>query len=242
MSMPRNEPVYPRRRGSIHIIKEAGWVPGPIRTGAENHVPTEIRSPDCEGLYTDNTIPCLDECIQVLTWRRNLVPPSSGKSKRVWGSRPHQTVSYRLNYKASYSREMEASLGHSYDLQSSVTFTVNTQQTSHGCIWRWMFLRNVSTLPTYQTQPCHSPERHNVALHCLVDLKSTFVLVMITKLNDAFMHAFLTTHVLFLWIESNNSELTQTTNFVRFLECICFYTDCKSTSSRSEYISMNCGK
>jgi len=53
-----------------------------------------------------------------------------------------------------------------------------------------------SILPTYQTEPRHSPERHNITLHCLADLKSMFVLIMIIKLNAAFMFASLTIQVL----------------------------------------------
>ena len=30
----------------VHIVQEAGWVPGPVWTGAENLAPTGIRSPD----------------------------------------------------------------------------------------------------------------------------------------------------------------------------------------------------
>jgi hypothetical protein len=31
----------------VPILKEAGWAPGPVWTGAENLAPTGIRSPDC---------------------------------------------------------------------------------------------------------------------------------------------------------------------------------------------------
>jgi hypothetical protein len=41
------QPLYPRER---HIVQEAGWAPGPVWTGAENLVPTGIRSPS-ESLY-----------------------------------------------------------------------------------------------------------------------------------------------------------------------------------------------
>jgi hypothetical protein len=30
----------------VPIVQEAGWTPGPVRTGAENLAPTGIRSPD----------------------------------------------------------------------------------------------------------------------------------------------------------------------------------------------------
>jgi len=48
-------PVYPRKRDPVHIVQEAGWVPGPVWTGEENLVATGIRSPDREGLYVSTT-------------------------------------------------------------------------------------------------------------------------------------------------------------------------------------------
>ena len=33
----------------VSIVQEAGWDPEPVRTGAENHAPTGIRSPDLPG-------------------------------------------------------------------------------------------------------------------------------------------------------------------------------------------------
>jgi len=33
----------------VPILQEAGWAPGPVLTGAENLVPTGIRSPDLPG-------------------------------------------------------------------------------------------------------------------------------------------------------------------------------------------------
>jgi hypothetical protein len=41
-SMPR--PLYPRERDPVPIVYEAGWAPGPVRTGAENLAVTGIRS------------------------------------------------------------------------------------------------------------------------------------------------------------------------------------------------------
>jgi hypothetical protein len=42
-------------RDAVPIVKETGWAPGPIWTGAENLAPTGIRSPDrqsrSESLY-----------------------------------------------------------------------------------------------------------------------------------------------------------------------------------------------
>jgi hypothetical protein len=38
--------LYPRERDPVPIVREAGWVPGPVWTGAENLAPTRIRSPD----------------------------------------------------------------------------------------------------------------------------------------------------------------------------------------------------
>jgi hypothetical protein len=36
----------PPRKDPVPIVQEAGWVPGPVWTGAENLAPTVIRSPD----------------------------------------------------------------------------------------------------------------------------------------------------------------------------------------------------
>jgi len=38
--------ALPRERHLGPIVQEAGWVPGPVRTGAENLAPTGIRSLD----------------------------------------------------------------------------------------------------------------------------------------------------------------------------------------------------
>ena len=37
--------LYPGK-DPVPIVQEAGWAPGPVLTGAENLVPTGIRSPD----------------------------------------------------------------------------------------------------------------------------------------------------------------------------------------------------
>ena len=39
-------PLYPRERDPLPILQEAGQVPGPVWTGAENLAPTGVRSPD----------------------------------------------------------------------------------------------------------------------------------------------------------------------------------------------------
>ena len=39
-------PLFTPGKGSVPIVQEAGWAPGPIWTGAENLAPTGIRSPD----------------------------------------------------------------------------------------------------------------------------------------------------------------------------------------------------
>ena len=39
-------PLYPWERDLAPLVQEAGWAPGPLWTGAENLVPTGIRSPD----------------------------------------------------------------------------------------------------------------------------------------------------------------------------------------------------
>jgi len=41
-----SRPHYPRERDPVPVVKEAGWAPGPVWAGAENLVPTGIRSPD----------------------------------------------------------------------------------------------------------------------------------------------------------------------------------------------------
>jgi len=39
-------PHYRRERDPVPVVKEAGWAPGPVWAGAENLVPTGIRSPN----------------------------------------------------------------------------------------------------------------------------------------------------------------------------------------------------
>ena len=38
--------ALPPGKDPVPIVQEAGWAPGPGWTGAENHAPTGIRSPD----------------------------------------------------------------------------------------------------------------------------------------------------------------------------------------------------
>ena len=38
--------TLPPGKDPVHIVKEAGWAPGSVWTGAKNLAPTEIRSPD----------------------------------------------------------------------------------------------------------------------------------------------------------------------------------------------------
>jgi len=42
--MPR--PLFTPGKDPVPIVQEAGWAPGPVWTGAENPVPSGIRSPD----------------------------------------------------------------------------------------------------------------------------------------------------------------------------------------------------
>jgi hypothetical protein len=55
MANATTRPLYPRERDPVRIVQEAGWVPKPVRTAAENLTPTGIRSPDrparSESLY-----------------------------------------------------------------------------------------------------------------------------------------------------------------------------------------------
>jgi hypothetical protein len=39
-------PLFTSGKDPVPIVQEAGWTPGPVWTGAENLVPTGIRSPD----------------------------------------------------------------------------------------------------------------------------------------------------------------------------------------------------
>jgi len=39
-------PLFTPGKDPVPIVQEAGWAPGPVWTGAENFVPTGIRSPD----------------------------------------------------------------------------------------------------------------------------------------------------------------------------------------------------
>jgi hypothetical protein len=39
-------PLFTPEKDPVPIVQEAGWVPGPVWTGAENLAPTGIRSPD----------------------------------------------------------------------------------------------------------------------------------------------------------------------------------------------------
>jgi hypothetical protein len=36
---PTTQPLFPRERATVPIVYEAGWAPGPVRTGAENLSP-----------------------------------------------------------------------------------------------------------------------------------------------------------------------------------------------------------
>jgi hypothetical protein len=48
-------PLYPREIYPVPFVREVGWAPGPVCTGAENLAATGIRSPDrsacSESLY-----------------------------------------------------------------------------------------------------------------------------------------------------------------------------------------------
>ena len=41
-----SRPIFVPGKDPVHIVQEAGWASGPVWTGAENLVPTGIRSPD----------------------------------------------------------------------------------------------------------------------------------------------------------------------------------------------------
>jgi hypothetical protein len=47
MGGQRHAPAaLPQERNPVTVAQKAGWAPGPVWTGAENLVPTGIRSPD----------------------------------------------------------------------------------------------------------------------------------------------------------------------------------------------------
>ena len=41
-----HRPLFTPGKDAVPIVQEAGWAPGPVRTGSENLVRTGIRSPD----------------------------------------------------------------------------------------------------------------------------------------------------------------------------------------------------
>jgi len=41
-----SRPLFTPVQNPVPTVQEAGWVPGPVRTGAENLAPTGVRSPD----------------------------------------------------------------------------------------------------------------------------------------------------------------------------------------------------
>lgn len=49
-------PFYPRERGPVPIVVEAGWAPGPIWTVAEYLASTDIRTPDLQPTATPTTL------------------------------------------------------------------------------------------------------------------------------------------------------------------------------------------
>ena len=66
-------------RDPVAIIENAGWAPGPVRTGAEKFTPTGIRSPDrpahSKSLY-QLSYPCIDKIQQDATVCRYLFTAS----------------------------------------------------------------------------------------------------------------------------------------------------------------------
>ena len=66
--MPR--PLFTRGKDPAPIVQEAGWAPGPVRTGAENLTPTGFRSPDR---------PARSQSLYRLRYRAHSVQGGSGK-------------------------------------------------------------------------------------------------------------------------------------------------------------------
>ena len=84
--------ALPLGKDPVPIVQEAGWAPGPVWTGAENRVPTGIRSPDFparsesvyrlsyRGRHLDCSIPLIetngkfillnDTAFRLCSWRR----------------------------------------------------------------------------------------------------------------------------------------------------------------------------
>jgi hypothetical protein len=48
--------ALPPERDPVPTVQEAGWAPGPVRTGAENLAPTGIRSTDGKGKGTQDPL------------------------------------------------------------------------------------------------------------------------------------------------------------------------------------------
>ena len=48
-------PFYPRGRDTVTIVQDAGWDPGPVRTGAENLIRSGIRSRNLQPVANGNT-------------------------------------------------------------------------------------------------------------------------------------------------------------------------------------------
>ena len=53
--------ALPPRKDPVRIVREAGWVPGPVWTGSDYLAPTDIRSPD-RPACTECAIPAFNSC------------------------------------------------------------------------------------------------------------------------------------------------------------------------------------
>jgi hypothetical protein len=72
--------LYPRETPGTHV-QEAGWVSGPVWTGAENPAPTGIRTPDRPAFS------------QSLRYPAHLKPGTSGYGTRVLPTLPARSIS-----------------------------------------------------------------------------------------------------------------------------------------------------
>jgi hypothetical protein len=85
-------PALPRERDPVHIVQEAGWVPGSVSTGAENLAPPGFDPPTVQSvrsLYTDWAIQAVikiwqgKKCVQILS-RHNLKGSSIWYTQSKW--------------------------------------------------------------------------------------------------------------------------------------------------------------
>jgi hypothetical protein len=65
-----HQPFFPQERDLVPIVQEAGWVPGPVWTGAENLAPTKIQYPDRPACSAWQCVPIKNASTCSLQWGR----------------------------------------------------------------------------------------------------------------------------------------------------------------------------